>query len=299
MAKDRKQRMTKESAEARFEELQERNRAARSTKVTADDMRQRWEARRASKAASKPPEGSRGRTVSIAIGLSLIAGCGLVVVSSNAATTNYDREVVSLEQDIAAAEGQLSALPVSTDAGVEAHADELVKHLETATTKGDEVAALQQQFAEIAFRGNGQVSADGAPIAAYLESVEHRRSLAPYFVERALFIDDALAYAPGSSAPFDSDEIDPRFPWYLAFADPSLTVAADPSGATWRLAAMMPTVTEGVFSATWLNTSSATGELLAWATASYYVDGEAFGSLSVGLTTPGDRLANPALTEGE
>ncbi len=157
---------------------------------------------------------------------------------------------------------------------------------------------MQQRFAQLAFDANDDRQDNGGASPAFLALVEHRKELAPYFVDRALIADDAEAYAPGSVLPYDENQIDPRFPWFLDYTDTARTTVAAPGASTWKLASMTATETSGVFEATWLN-SSDRGDLYAWATASYYVDGGKFGSLRVGTTTIGTGSATAIQTAGK
>lgn len=229
----------------------------------------------------------------------MLAGSCAVMLATSAGAEAFNRSSEIRSDQIAAATGELRAIPAASADGRDEYASKLEGQLADATTKGIEVAALQQQFADILFAGNGETTQDGAPGAAFQLSVEHRRLLAPYFVDKALLAEDALAYAPGSVLPFSADQIDPRFPWFLD-VEPGTDgrTIADPTMSKWELVSVTATGVPGILEATWLNTRPVTGELLAWATASYFTEPAAFGSLTVGQTTISDRSGTSAAKAG-
>lgn len=298
MAKQKKTRVTTEELVARIEARQEQNRAARATKVTADDVRQRLEERRAQKRASgQAPVGSGARKVSIGIGIALLVGVGATATITTSSTHEFSREHAEVQQQIAAARGELDAVPAATRTEAARYEADLSKQIADATQKGEKVAALQQEFQSILHDRTGAQPTNGAADPATQAAAEHRRTLAPYFVDRALIADDAEAYAPGSVLPFDDDQIDPRFPWFIATGSDQITVSPA-STSTWSLMSVVATQTPGVLEATWLD-RSVDGDLFAWATASYYVDGGKFGSLKVGTTTLGSRNTMKTQKAGE
>ena len=293
MAKEKKPRVTKDDLDAKFEALQARNRERREHKLTGEDVAQNWAqmkaARQAARDAARVP-GQGAQRVSMGIGIALLVCSGVMSMSiANSGGRFEDATAYNTEQ-IAALRGELRELPGANEETAEQYAANLAEQLEVALTRAEEVATLQNGFAEILYEGNEAEGADGAPSTVFATAVEHRKELAPYFIDRALFVKEELAYAPGSVLPFAPDEIDPRFPWYVAYEPGSQgTVVVDPAQSGWALASVTASNSQGVFDATWLNTDAATGDLLAWATASYFVDPGAFGDLMVGRTTIGDR----------
>ena len=299
MAKQKKPRLTKSDLDARFTAQQEKNRARRANKVTPEDVAKHFAERKANRGA-RPAPGQRARVVSLGLGIALLIGSGAMAVATTSSTSTFEVETEANIQRIASATGDLATIPASDDVAAGEYAAELEAQIAAATAKGEEVAALQQEFSAILFKGNGETAANGGATPALIAAVEHRRLLAPYFVERSLFVEDAEAYAPGSILPFDDDEIDPRFPWYVGYAPGSQgAIVLDPTTSSWELTSLVATVTPGVLEATWLNSSTGTGDLLAWATASYYVDPGAFGSLTLGKTTLGERGDATIETAGE
>lgn len=288
MAKEKKPRLTKEDLDARFAAQQEKNRVRRETKVTREDVEKRLNERKA-KRADKQGTGQLGRTVSLGLGIAFLIGSGVLATAATASSQQFKVTSQINEEQIASAQGTLAEIPAADDQTAENYATELEKQIADARAKGEEVAALQQEFTTILSTGDIEASSNGAPSAALQDWAEHRKLLAPYFVERALLVADSSAYAPGSVFPFADDEIDPRFPWYQP-ATPG------PAESTWALASMVATSTPQVLEATWLNKSPVTGDLFAWATASYYVDAGGFGSLTTGVTTLGEHGAPATAT---
>ncbi|ROR75969.1 hypothetical protein SAMN06295974_3696 [Plantibacter flavus] len=285
-----KVRLTKADMDARFTARQERNRNARATKLTGEDLEARLKDRRSAKLPRPVNPGRRSKRISVMLGGVLLLGSAVVALSASASADEFRHATETTNAQIAAAQGDLRAMPTADDQGASNFTAQLDAQLGEAASKAEVVAALQQGFADILYRGNGETTANGAPSAAFLESVEHRRQLAPYFVAKALIADDALAYAPGSALPFGDGEIDPRFPWYTDVEPGSNgRIIADPSTSSWSVAAVVSSGTPGVIEVTWLDTRTETGELLAWATASYYADSGAFGGLVTGQTTIGER----------
>lgn len=299
MATEKKPQLTKEALDARFTALQDKNRERRQTKVTAADIENRLTESRAKRAAKVVP-GQRARVVSLGLGIALFVGSGALAVNASSSTDAFEQTSMVNEQLIASMQGNIRSIPAGNDDPAGEYAANLEGQITAALAKGEELASIQQEFAPILYAGNGESSGNGAPSAAVLAAVEHRRLVAPYFVERALFVEDGLAYAPGSMLPFETDEIDPRFPWYVSYEPGSRgRIVANPEGSRWELVSMVATDTPGVLDATWLNQSAATGDLHAWATASYYVDPGAFGNLTVGTTTIGERGSSMTGTDGE
>jgi len=284
--------ITKESVQARFTELQEINRTKRDQKVTAADVERRLAERKAARGAQ---ESRTGIIVSVCLGVALLAGAGVSAIATTSSTRAFEVETASLSQQIIAAESTLASIPAADQAAAADYSADLDAQLEVATAKGREVAELQQKFAEILVQDNNTQSEDGVASSAGMAAAEHRKLLAPYFVDRAFLVDGSTAYAPLSLNPFGEDQIDPRFPWFIAYQDGQV---ADPRYSAWSLVSMQPTDTAGVFTATWFSRSP-DDALNAWAKASYYSDTEQFGSLTVGMTTVGERAASRSQKAGE
>jgi hypothetical protein len=285
-----KQKTTRERTglEVRIAARQEANREARATKLTGEDVQRRLEERRTERAAKKAPKpvGHAARTVSIALGFAMLVGTGIIAVSTTNGATTFQNESAANQAQIAKAQAVLSDIPASDKTAAAAYSTKLTSQLKTARTKGQEVAALQQDFQSILVAGNTEQTTGGLASKADTAAAAHRKTLAPYFGDRALIVKDTAAYAPGSVLPFDDDQIDPRFAWHITYEGAGTTVAAA-SASTWALTSMIATETPGVFEATWTDTRTSDHDLLAWATASYYTSQGKFGSLRVGQTTLG------------
>lgn len=302
VGKEKKPRLTRADLDARFSAHQEKNRVRRETKVTREDVEQLFKdkkAQRLENASTRAP-GHRARLVSIGLGVALLVASGVITTSASASTNAFTRDTQTLEQRVATLTGDLKAIPAADEDGAAVYAADLEAQISAATTKATEVASLQQTFASILFRGNGESSGNGAPSPAFLESVEHRRLLAPYFVDQALIAEGTAAYEPGSRDPFADDEIDPRFPWYIGYEpDSEGRTVVDPGVSTWTMASVIATAADGVFDVTWLNQSSSTNDVFSWATASYYVEPGAFGHVILGKTTLGEQAVSTQNADGE
>jgi hypothetical protein len=219
VAKEQKPRLTKEDVDARFTSLQALNQERRENKVTREDVEQHFANRKATKAERSVP-GQRTRVVSLGLGIALLVGSGALGLTVTNSTTEYTRVSQATQQEIEMAQDTLKAIPANDEESTAQYTATLDAQISDATTKGEEIARLQQEFTTILFQGNGVESADGAPNTALIQSAEHRRLLAPFFVEKALLAPENQAYAPGSAQPFDEGRIDPRFAWYVGY-DPA------------------------------------------------------------------------------
>lgn len=286
--------------EVRLEARQEANRTARQTKVSAEDIEQMLTRRRIDKRARQPamPVGRRARNVSVGLGVALLVGAGAVVLSTTNHTSAFEAEQQTNDAAIARAHGDLAEIPAANKAAADQYGARLQRQLTAAEGKGRDVAALQQEFQSILAKGNDERSDNGAATPALAAAAEHRKLLAPYFVDRALIVRDGAAYAPGSTLPFSDDQIDPRFAWHVVYEADGERVA-DPEASTWAVVSAVATQTPGVLEVTWADRRSSDGGLLAWASASYYADQGQFGSLRVGQTTLGGAASASRTMDGK
>ncbi|MFJ2662598.1 hypothetical protein [Arthrobacter koreensis] len=265
---------------------------AGKAKLSAEDVEARFAARRAKnreRKAGRTPE-MRAKLVrrgaAAALGLGVV---GLALVAGESARL-HAVEVAANESRIFSLHDALAAL--SPEKGGEGPA-ELALALSAAQKRSDELAAAQQQFAVISHDGNDDPeTGDGRPRSAVLKSLDHRKTLAPFFAPQALRLSDDQAYTFRTEDLLDPGAIDPRQPWYTRYeavaGGGSAQKAADPAGYVWTTASVAPSGTPGVMAVVWTNADSRTGELLAWATAQYYAESDTFGNLSVHKTTRGE-----------
>lgn len=294
-----KKRRSKEDIMAGITAYQEKLKERRATKVTPESVQRALGQRRAAreeKAAARDPQTAAKRIkAGVTIGLLVAtAAVALGITASHqsfeAASARNDQTIADLSGDLDVAKEQRVPDAPSTPGSVS-----LESQLSTAQTKARKVAALQQEFAVLMRRASTEASkGNGAPNKAFLSSVEHRRKLAPYFDPESYVVEGEEAYRPNSTNPFDADEIDPRFPWYVRYeTDGGQSKAAAPTIYSWELASVMlpEDADPDEFDVTWLCRDQKTGSPLAWATASYDVESQKFHGLSVGTTTIGDRYA--------
>lgn len=281
MTKQKREPLTKEEVDKRFADRQERVKARRAKKLTGQNVEQSLSTRKMRRSSRRRP----GRTGNIVAGVFVLAAIVTAVISSLSANT-FARQADENTALITQLRMTLTDFPTSEGASDEYRAD-LEAQIADAITKGETVATLQQGFTEILGADSAATNdeGNGGPDAAFAASVEHRRELAPYFIERSLLVGDDLAYVASSIDPFEADQVDPRFPWFAVYGpDGSFAV---PSTSLWSLAGIATTDSSGVLRAVWTCTDTVTGDLLAWAVAEYYIDAGAFGDLRTGTTTLG------------
>lgn len=285
--------LTKDDVVGRIDAYQQKQRA--KPKATAADMESKFDARRAQRKQQRAQRAEQnphrvGSYVRIGIGVALLVATGAMTLMTSNSEETFAQQSVANEQELGSVQGDLNEL--EPEMSMEERQEALDAQLSTAREQAEEVADLQQQFAEILYAGNNEETpGDGAPGESFIESAEHRKQLAPYFHENSWVVDGDLAYAPGSLDPFERDQMDPRFPWYIRYADEDRLEYADPETYQWEVVSVVPTSLDdaGVSDVTWMVTDEQ-GDLLAWATASYSDSDETFYGLRVGQTTIGDRF---------
>lgn len=301
MAKPNKQR-SKQEIMAGITAYQEKVRQRRATKVTPESVQRALDQRKAAREerAANRDSGAVTKRIKAGVSMGLLVATAAVALGINSANQSFDVETARNEQTIADLRADLSSAkdrrapesPGTPDSGT------LASDLGTARTKATKVATLQQEFAVLMRRASTEASkGNGEPSKAFLASVEHRRKLAPYFDHESYVAEGADAYRPNSTNPFDADEIDPRYPWYVRYESGSgQRKAAAPTSYSWALASvMLPEQGDpDEFEVAWLCRDEKTGRPLAWATASYDLESKTFDGLSVGTTTIGDRYAGGA-----
>lgn len=302
MAEDKsgKKQLTKADTDAWFDARREKIAKRRKDPMTGERLAEET-SRKRDERRSKRPEGAVARRISIGLGIALLVGAGGAALGTTTVLESLSAQSSANAATIAGIEGQLSDVPGTDEQSLKDLRAEVDAQVVAGTKKGEEVAALQQGFAGIFASTNDEQTADGAASALFLESVEHRRALEPYFVDAALVAGD-LAYTAGSTDPFASDQIDPRFPWYVSSQivreDGSSRMVYGPADTcTWTLVSVVGTETAGVLDATWL-CQGAGDDLYAWASAKYYASEDKFGRVSVGSTTIGDNGGRTAGQEG-
>lgn len=274
----------------------ERKNRRRMTGDEVEEMIKSRTAKRKEQRASLKAEGKpdpRASKASFVAGVVLLLGAAGMVYGTTAIQDETTAKVTAADEEIISLNSQIQQSQPQSEAEVEERRQEVSDGLEAARGKAKEVADLQNEFQSLRADGNDEKDpGNGKPKDSFIQSVELRESLAPYFDAESFVVeDDTIAYNAGSDVPYDETEIDPRFQWYAQYGDLEENSYAEPDKAgSWKLASVVPsrTAEEGQVSVMWLNRAP-DGALLAWAKATYTVEAGTFDDLTVGTTTLGDR----------
>ncbi len=249
--------------------------------------------------------GDHARTWRRGFAWAMGVGAVVLVAASGVTRDDFEADRAGNAARIAQLERLLEeAQAVPDDA---AAAERLTALAAAATAAAAAVAQAQQGFAELHHRSSvEQDTHNGAPNDAMTATAEHRRALSGYFAEGSYLAEDKDAYTWQNVLPFDATtEIDPRFAWYLRYDG---WEASDPSAYAWDVETVMPEVgslkLSGAADRTrvvWLCTDTATGEVLAWATAifSFAEQSGLFDDLSVTITAAGAAHQHPAVQDDD
>lgn len=256
--------------------------------------------RQARRDARTPEDDARTlrRGLSVIIGaaiLALVIFCATTSNSFESARSANDSQIAALEQQVSAAQ----AVPADTD--LPARMRELAG---AAAADAQKVRDAQQAYARLHHRSSIQPgSNNGAPNQAMKATAAHRRILAPLFSRDSWLVEGEDAYTWQNVVSYDvDDQIDPRFAWYTRYDGWD---AADPETYTWEVETVMPVLdsldTGGTGGMTdqarviWLCRDTGSGQVLAWASATYIYDGKngVFDNLDVVTTAGGAKQDSP------
>lgn len=272
MTKNDKQRLTKEGVSDWFTQKQERNRQRRENRVTGEDVRHRLAELRDSR-GERP--GRLLQVASICVGVALL-GCAAFAATNAITTVNAnDAEMRAIGVLIEQAQGELASIPTGDESGTEVFSGAVQEELDAATAAGRQLAELQQEYATILYQGNGTGRDDRVSEQALQAALQQQDKIASLIREDSIPTEDAV---------LDGDQLDPRLPWFIGYEADGLSVV-DPGTSSWELIEIMPSDI-GSYGLTWAN-KTAEGQLLAWATASYFVEDAKFGQFTVGKTSHG------------
>lgn len=284
----------------RFEAKQRPNRR----RMTGDDVEEMLRDRRARRQERRRERGERratsphserdvGRTVRLSLGAALLVGAlGFGALAASSTDTTEARAHAN-EESIAMLKGDIRGLESETwdEEDAAAFEEQMERAVSEAWEKGGQVAEAQNTYQEIfADLNDAELSGDGDAGEVYAPVGEHREELIDFFAESARIIEDEEDYSPGADVFYGPGEIDVLAPWYTRYADEGLTTYAEPSANSWELVAVTPRGgSSRTVNVAWLNRDSSSGDLLAWARATYSSDAGTFHSLYVGETTIGER----------
>lgn len=274
MTESTKQRLTKQSVSAWFEQRQAENRRRRVERVSATDIRHRLEGRRFGRAA-RDRRDKLAVMLPAALGVALLVCAGAISMYTYSNTQRFEAETAATGHAIEIAKGELARIPTARELDSEGYVDVVRGRQHDATEAGQEMARLQQDYATILFQGNGTTRDDRVSEQALTSAIEHQGLLAAHIRDQAI---------PTAGSALEDDTLDPRTPWYVGFEADGITVV-DPSTSRWELVSVMP-IDEFSFELTWLNRGPS-DLLYAWATARYYSEDGKFGQFTVGKSTRG------------
>lgn len=270
-----KNRLTKESVSAWFDSKQARNHERREQRVSAEDVRAGLARRRAMR--DETPHQRRWLQMApAAVGVILLVCAGAIGASAHWASNSFEVETLVLGQQIERAQGELSSIPVGDADSAAAFSATVKTQLHDATRAASELAQLQQDYAAILFHENGAGVDDQVSKNTLQAAVDHRDAIGAYILTGSI--------PTNEGAVLDGDVLDPRTPWYIGFETDGRTARA-PSTSSWAVASVMA-VGPDEFTVAWLNRDQ-TGELNAWATATYNAAASKFSQFTVGKTTRG------------
>lgn len=274
------------------EDMERRQRQARSRpKVSSEDMERLWQQRREqfSAAASRHPI-NLGLTLRIGIGALGLIGAALLTSGVNATLVESEAAAIAHASDLAFLEQEIASLEIAEDDSIVALEPVLEDYLAEAISAGEEVAALQNEFAEILVAANDEERLDEiGPYPAEIAAAAHREQLSSLWAEQSLLVEsDEAAYGVNQFDPFPGSEMDPRYAWYSKMEEPRGSDYASPDDYSWSMVAAMPgfRASPETIEVTWLNRRD-DGWLLAWATATYNAEHDVFSDLEVGRTSTG------------
>lgn len=256
-------------------------RARSSRKVTAQEILARREAKAA--ARQRSAHADRAGTVALVLGFSMLLGAGATLTMTQQAETAAARASADNARITALLRAEVARL--SQAVGPDATEDAVVAARATLAEVRDvaqRVADEQNEFATL-LAANPEEEGNGAPSKGYLDGVENRRDLVEFFDEATFVVPEAEIFTPTSLFTIDADQVDPRLAWY--------TRDLDAGEARWEVASVRAGEGESAsaMQVMWLCRDEASGELLAWARATWSSERAVFDSLTVGTTSIGDR----------
>lgn len=223
-------------------------------------------------------------------GVAALGAAALVVVNVSAGA-EHEQAGAAHAAEVDQLSAQLQALTPETD-GDDGSADDDVAaisaSLEAARADADELAQLQDEFAELYYDADQAVAdgevAEGQSAEEELEAVSHRTELQPYFADSALVADESDLEEAGRAAPLGSSEMDPRWPWHLPGSGDGVR---DHTEYSWDLISAMPVEDDAHLVEVAWALYDEDDVLLAWAEGLYDAQIEQFTRISTGSTTHG------------
>lgn len=267
--------------------------------VKAADVKARHDARKAKREKKKAGvTGDQKRLRRLRVVLCSL-GAGLIITAFIGSQTTQTFEATS-----AANADRIAELTAQTQAGPETveivTSQDLVDLTDAARAKADGLVKAQNEFGVLAEKMNADITSgkgNGAPTKSFDAYIDHRRDLEEYFEPEALTAADEDVYSFTTAPYLESDEIDPRLPWYVRYDG---TKASDPTSYGWEVETVMPDVEEPTEATVVLVSRDAKDEPLAWAQMTYTKKTERFSDLDLVITAAGGEHVDPGTkTDGD
>lgn len=233
----------------------------------------------------------RTSRISLTLGIAGIVGAIAIAGVIGAGQGDYEQQVAQLQaeqQELSTEIAQLvpdTLVDQDTADDPSAVADAVYADTHAARSAAEDVADAQQRFAQLYYDTNDEQVTEDAPKPSAVTAAEHRSVVAEYFSSAATVaaVDDLDD--PALAVPFEDDQMDARYPWYLRSDDAGFV---DPAEYEWEVGGVTPVQgnTNAVW-VSWLNHDTDTGELLAWAQSHYNVEEELFTMIDVGYSATG------------
>ena len=258
-------------------------------RVTAEELEARYDRW---SAAWTPARRSTARRMSVVVVSALVIVAALAVGHHDHAGSQTRLAVVSESARVLSSQAAVSPSAVASTSMDPARISALVSD---ARTTAAQVASAQSRFQSLAHAADRSTSSgNGAPDAAAMAMINHRKDLAAWWSPSSLVLSTAEAYSFSTQPDLDVTHIDPRTPWFIAHDGSRV---AGPHASRWAVAAVGPhSGSQTNADVTWVCSGTGT-TVYAWATATYSSSTGRFSGLSVTYSSAGVRASGDPVTQ--
>lgn len=260
------------------------------TKLTAEDILERQEAKAAAKQAKRQQRDEQrksnpSRTVGTLARRSVIAVCLLGAigfgVASELGSGPHSAKMAELDGEVGTLSGQLTSAKEEVKA-VSVDPKQAMASMEAAQEAAAEVARLQTQYAY-----HPLTTAAGPDGTAIIVGEKEFKAVNAEL--RKLF-------SEGSQ---NSAKLDPTLMWYQMWDyKDGKWVVAEGGDLVWSSPKVWSVIDADTVRVNWQGRETATGDLMAWATAEYDAISGTFSKLRLGITTQGQARIPPTDSTG-